>query len=352
MSTDQNEKAARTLNPRSVWLPVIIGFVIIGITLARDENFTWNSLTRITEIAPGALLVTLLLLLLKDFFNMLRIGFLSGGEFGLSNVFYVVLLWEFAIAVTPPVIGATAVLVFIMLREGLSFGKALAYTMLAAIMDNLFFLTASPIALWLSGGRVIPDSTVADSVLGGSLEYLFYLSYGSITFFTAFMSSAILFLPKTIRRLLESLMSLRWFKKWKPAVTRQSQELELASRVLKGKPLFYWLRLVGFTYLVWLLKYSIVNAVMAGFVPMDLEDHLLAIGRHLTMWVVMLVSPSPGNAGSAEVIFSAFYGQLLGDYTFVASLIWRMLTFYPYLIVGALLLPKWSKRIAMKAGQS
>ncbi|MCE7996485.1 MAG: flippase-like domain-containing protein [Roseivirga sp.] len=346
MSSDRNEKAAKTLNPRNVWLPVIIGFVIIGITLARDENFTWNSLSAITEIAPGALLATLLLLLLKDFFNMLRIGFLSGGEFGLSNVFYVVLLWEFAIAVTPPVIGATAVLVFIMLKEGLSFGKALAYTMLAAIMDNLFFLTASPIALLLSEGAVIPESTVADSALGGSLKYLFYLSYGSIVFFTAFMSSAILFLPKTIRKLLESLMSLKWFKRWKPAVTKQSQELELASRVLKGKSFSFWLKLIGFTYLVWLLKYGIVNAVMAGFVPMDLGDHLLAIGRHLTMWVVMLVSPSPGNAGSAEIIFSAFYGQLLGDYTFVASLVWRMVTFYPYLVIGALILPKWGRRIA------
>lgn len=348
MNPDQNEKAAKTLNARSVWLPVVIGFTIIGITLARDENFTWDSLSTITEIAPGALLVTLLLLLLKDFFNMLRIRFLSGGEFGLSNVFYVVLLWEFAIAVTPPVIGATAVLVFIMLKEGLSFGKALAYTMLAAIMDNLFFLTASPLAILLSGGAVIPDSTVAESTLGGSISYLFYLSYGSIFFFTAFMSSAILFLPKTIRKLLDGLMSLKWFKRWKPAVTRQSQELELASSVLKGKSFSFWLKLIGFTYLVWLLKYGIVNAIMAGFVPMDLDDHLLTIGRHLIMWVVMLVSPSPGNAGSAEIVFSAFYGQLLGEYTFVASLIWRMVTFYPYLIIGALLLPKWSKRISEK----
>lgn len=346
MSSDSNEKAAKTLSPRSVWLPVIIGFAIIGITLSRDESFTWESLNMITEIAPGALLVTFLLLLLKDFCNMLRIGFLSGGEFGLSNVFYVVLLWEFAIAVTPPVIGATAVLVFIMLKEGLSFGKALAYTMLAAIMDNLFFLTASPLAILLSGGAVIPDSPVAENGLGASLSYLFYLSYGSIAFFTAFMSSAILFLPKTIRRLLESLVSLRLFQRWKPAVTKQSQELELASRVLKGKPFSFWLKLIGFTYLVWLLKYSIVNSVMAGFVPLGADDHLLAIGRHIIMWVVMLVSPSPGNAGSAEFIFGAFYNQFLGEYTFVASVVWRMVTFYPYLIIGALLLPKWGKRIA------
>ncbi len=129
---------------------------------------------------------------------------------------------------------------------------------------------------------------------------------------------------------------------------KQSQELELASGVLKGKKISFWFSLIGFTYLVWLCKYGIVNALMAGFVPMETGDHLLAIGRHLIMWIVMLVSPSPGNAGSAEVIFSAFYGEFLGEFTFVTSLIWRMITFYPYLIIGALILPKWSKRVAGK----
>jgi hypothetical protein len=348
MKPETPEKAARTLNPKSVWLPVIIGFSVIAVSLANDENFTWESFSAITKIAPGALLVTLLLLFLKDFFNMLRVRHLSGGEFSMANVIYVVLLWEFAIAVTPPIIGATAVLVYIMLKEGLSFGKALAYTMLAAIMDNFFFLTASPMVLLLSGGAVIPDSGAAASALGGSLEYLFYLSYGSILFFTVFMSSAILFLPRTIRKLLESLMSLSWLRRWKPAVMKQSQELEFASRVLKGKSFSFWLSLIGFTYLVWLLKYGIVNSLMAGFVPMGLGDHLLSIGRHLIMWVVMLVSPSPGNAGSAEIIFDAFYAEILGESTFATSLIWRMVTFYPYLIIGALILPGWSRRLAVR----
>ena len=102
---------------------------------------------------------------------------------------------------------------------------------------------------------------------------------------------------------------------------------------------------IGCTYLVWIFKYAIVNALMAGFVPLSTADHLLAIGRHVIMWVVMLVSPSPGNAGSAEFIFPAFYEEFLGEYTFITSLLWRLVTFYPYLIAGALLLPRWTKRV-------
>lgn len=344
MKPAEGDKALKTLSPKSIWLPVIIALGIVSLVVITDENITWESVSIVSEIAPGALLATIGLLVLKDLFNMWRVKVISGGEFGLRNVVYVVLLWEFAIAVTPPVIGATAVLIFIMYKEGLSLGKALAYTLLAAMLDNLFFLTASPLAILLSDGEVLPVSSSLESALGSSVSYFFYLSYGLIVLYTLFMSSAILFLPKTIRRLLESLMSLKWLKRWKPAVEKQGHELELASRVLKGKKPGYWLSLLGLTYLVWIFKYAIVNALMAGFVEMTLADHLLALGRHLIMWVVMLVSPSPGNAGSAELIFPAFYGDFLGESTFITGLIWRMVTFYPYLIIGALILPAWLKR--------
>ncbi len=345
MNTADQDKALKTLNPRSVWLPVIFSLGIVTWVVLTDENITWESVQAMQEIAPGALLVTLLLLFCKDFFNMLRLRLLSGGEFSLGAAVYVVLLWEFAIAVTPPVIGATAVLIFIMFKEGLSLGKALAYTLLAAMMDNFFFLTASPLAIWFSDGAVLPSNTEVASSLGNSLSYFFWLSYGLIAWYTFQMSAAVLFFPKTIRRILTWLMSLKWLRKWQGAVVKQSKELELASKVLKGKKLSYWLSLIGCTYLVWAMKYAIVNALMAGFVPMGLAEHALALGRHVIMWVVMLVSPSPGNAGSAEIIFPAFYQDFLGEYTFITSLIWRMVTFYPYLLIGAVLLPRWTKRI-------
>lgn len=348
MNSTEEDKALKTLNPRSVWLPVIFSIGIVTWVVMTDENITWESVQAMGEIAPGALIVTLLLLVSKDLFNMLRLRLLSGGEFSFGSVVYVVLLWEFAIAVTPPLIGATAVLIFIMFKEGLSFGKALAYTLVAAMMDNFFFLTASPLAIWLSVGEVLPANAEFASSLGNSLSHFFWLSYGLIIWYTLLMSATVLFLPKTMRRLFEWLTSFRWLQRWRPALLKQSQEMELASKVLKGKKFVYWLSLIGCTYLVWIMKYAIINALMAGFVPMELADHGLALGRHVIMWVVMLVSPSPGNAGSAEIIFPAFYGEFLGEYTFITSLLWRMVTFYPYLLMGALLLPKWTARLLKK----
>ena len=43
----------------------------------------------------------------------------------------------------PLVVGGTAVAIFILNREGLSFGKSIAYAWLTAVLDNLFFVPDS-----------------------------------------------------------------------------------------------------------------------------------------------------------------------------------------------------------------
>ena len=286
----------------------------------------------------------MLVLLFKDVANVIRLRVISKSTLDWGSALRVIFLWEFAIAVTPPIVGATGVLVFIMYKEGLSFGKALAFTLLLATFDNLFFLTASPLALWLSGGEVLPESQAAAETLGDGLKPLFWLSYSLILWYTAFMLSAVLLFPVTIRRFTGYLMNLKWLKKWEEPVLKQADDLVMVSGFLRGRPWHFWLSLLGISYVVWILKFSMLNMVMAGFVDLSLADHGVVLGKHLIMWIVMLVSPSPGNAGTAEFIFPVFFESDMQRFTFITALIWRLMSYYPYLIIGALLIPKWLSR--------
>jgi len=64
------------------------------------------------------------------------------------------------------------------------------------------------------------------------------------------------------------------------------------------------------------------------------------------MWVILLISPTPGSSGIAEYAFSAF----LEDFILVSSLIsaivilWRFLTYYIYLFMGSIVLPRWVRK--------
>jgi len=340
----EDQKALKTLNSKSAILPVLLSLAILAIMFWRDDQLDRESLSAITAVSLVALAFAFVTLFAKDGLNMLRFQVMSEGELSLKSAFYIVMLWEFTIAVAPPLVGATTVLIFVINREGVPLGKALAYALLAASLDNLFFITATPIAIWWSAGAVIPDVALFPDQPDTKISYLFWLSYLMIFGFTLFMLSAIVLMPRFINRMTMKLLKFSLLKRFEPMAIEQSHHLFEAAKQLKGKSGLFWLKLIGITYSIWLFKYAVLSIIGSGFVAMSLSDHLLAIGKHLVFWVALLVSPSPGNAGTAEFVFPVFYGEQLGDFSFASSLVWRFVTYYPYLILGALLLPRWLTR--------
>ena len=59
----------------------------------------------------------------------------------------------------------------------------------------------------------------------------------------------------------------------------------------------------------------------------------------------MLVSPTPGGSGIAEYFYKQMHASVLGDYTLITDVLWRMFTYYFYLVLGAIYLPRWIKRV-------
>ena len=71
-------------------------------------------------------------------------------------------------------------------------------------------------------------------------------------------------------------------------------------------------------------------------------DHLLVFARQLVMWIMMLVLPSPGGSGFAEAVFSDYMADFMPlAFVGVMAFLWRIITYYPYLIIGAVMVPRW-----------
>ena len=58
-----------------------------------------------------------------------------------------------------------------------------------------------------------------------------------------------------------------------------------------------------------------------------------------------MMSVTPGAAGIAEVAFPAVFGLFLGGFTTVALLLYRLLTYYLYLLIGAVVFPRWAASV-------
>jgi hypothetical protein len=65
------------------------------------------------------------------------------------------------------------------------------------------------------------------------------------------------------------------------------------------------------------------------------------------MWIILLISPTPGGSGVAEFIFSDFLGDFITSESWYAPLafFWRLISYYPYLFIGAIILPVWLKKV-------
>jgi uncharacterized protein (TIRG00374 family) len=59
----------------------------------------------------------------------------------------------------------------------------------------------------------------------------------------------------------------------------------------------------------------------------------------------MLVSPTPGGSGVAEFAFGELLVSFSQSTLLLAALaiLWRLISYFPYLFIGAFLLPRWLK---------
>ena len=93
----------------------------------------------------------------RDLFYMLRVPLLTKKQLSWKASFYVIMLWEFASALSPGVVGGSAVAMFIMNRETIPFGKATAIVIITLFMDNLFYVVMIPfVFLFIQSADLFP----------------------------------------------------------------------------------------------------------------------------------------------------------------------------------------------------
>lgn len=337
----------RTFRPTNIFLAVIF-----GVSVSLYNFYKKTSEKGVVDVLVGSLselnftwvFFAFLVLLVRDFGYVYRIRYLTQKDLTWKSSVSTVLLWEFASAVTPSVVGGSAVAVFILNKENISFGKSLAYVLLTAVLDNLFFILLAPIVLFLTPGFAFPVLAFANF----NLENVFWVSYILILVYTLFMATGVFVAPRSFKWVLVKICSLPLLNKWNEWAHEQGEQIRIASKELKGKGFGYWLNAVFSTTFIWTARYFMLNCLIAAFIPgLNVGDHAEVFGNQVVMWIAQLLSPTPGSGGFAEVYFSSFFGAYFKGMglTDVVGFIWRFMTSYLYLIIGAIVLRSWVKRV-------
>ncbi|MEL6539301.1 MAG: lysylphosphatidylglycerol synthase transmembrane domain-containing protein [Bacteroidota bacterium] len=340
------KKAFETLNLNRVWLPVLLGISVVSFLFLRDDAFSADGIRLIGQARISYLLLALLTVVIHDAAFIYRIRVITQQQLGWLSSTYIIILWTFASSVTPSVVGGGVVAIFLMAREGIKAGKALAYVMLTVIFDNFFFVLSAPFGYERARAHLFPANVGAQ--WQGSFAYIFWVGYLLIAVYTLSMILALFVKPKGFKWLLIKITSIGPFKRWQEAASIHGDEVIMASDVLKGNSYGDWASITLTSFVAWAMRFVILNALISAYVPLNFSEHIIVFSKHLVLWVMMLISPTPGSSGAAEFFFQQFYQSTLGEYTLATDFIWRMFTYYLYLLLGVICLPRWLKHQASR----
>lgn len=347
MSQEIKKKSIGKVKTSNVIYPILIGFGVVGYMVYQEFNPAAFDSVHFTSSSLFWLGVAAILMAFRDLGYMIRIRLLADNHLTWRQAFRVIMLWEFTSAVTPSAVGGTSVAILYVHKEGISIGKSSAIVMATSFLDELYFIIVAPlIYLYFGHSRLfnIPGSeglaeglfTVAMVGYFVKLVYIVVLSYG------------LFYNPRGLKWLLVSIFSFRYLRKWRYKMIAVSSEILMSSKNLRSRPLKFWLKTFGATFFSWTSRYFVVNALLLAFFLM--QDQMLIFARQMVMWIMMLVSPTPGGSGFAEYVFTVFLGDLIPvakdlqkSISVGFAFVWRLISYYPYLVIGAFILPRWIK---------
>lgn len=303
-------------------------------------EFSWQAVFYIT--------LAFLCMVLRDFAYMYRLIVLTGNKLTWGQAFNVIMLWEFSSAVSPSVVGGTGPAIFFLHKEGTSLGKSTAVVLTAIFLDEMFFIISVPVVYAIYGSNIFPPESVNSS----EIIMAFYIGYLVILAYTLFLAYALFINPHLFKSFISWVFLFPILVRWRMRARKSANQLIRTSKKLKGKPFSYWFKSAVATIFSWTGRYWVVNFMLMAFfsVRYNFSDQFLIYGRQLSMWIILLVSPTPGGSGIAEFVFSDFLGDFIPNAAWYAplALFWRLISYYPYLIIGVIILPIWIKRVFRK----
>jgi glycosyltransferase 2 family protein len=310
---------------RRLWLG------LVAFTMSFAVPLYWAGVgplfAELQKVSPRLIAAALTMVAVGWAFNAARLRLLTANV-GITvprrRAYAVVISTEFAGAATPGGVGGPLTYLYLLRRHGLDSARAASLYAVDHIMDLAFFATAFPLALlvFALGGSL-------DDPLWFSLAILGPLSGGVVT---------VIALMRHYRPLMRGMgRMLRWLRislRRRQRIARWIIQFRHAIGLLLAMPRHRLALLYLYCAGHWLLRYSVLPLVLFGLgqnVPWSylflVQGALLFAGQ---------LSMLPGGAGGVELGFAALLAAWLDPGTLALGLLlWRFVTFYWYLLLGA-----------------
>lgn len=279
----------------------------------------------------------------RDLAYMWRIRILTHEELSWKRTFFVIMLWEFASALAPGVLSGATVAMFILNREKIALGRSTAIVIITAFFDNLFYILLIPLVfLFVSSDALFPD-TVENT---NAVMTIFWTGFAVFTVLCLLLYLSLFRFPYLLKDLLSLITRLPVIRRWRENALRTGDDVAITAIEMKNEHFSFWLKTFAATFCSWTSRYLVINFILQAFVSLGFLQHIQVLAKQLVLWMFLRVSPTPGGSGAAEWAFSELLSDLTTSAVLLAGMavLWRLVSYFPYLLIGSLILPRWLRK--------
>lgn len=342
-----NDSVKKTFDAWKIFLPVVIGIGVVILMFLHDakkENL--YDVFRSIDFSPWSIFCIFLGFLGmagRDFGLSWRFRALTDHQLSWGKAFRTDFLCEFTSCITPSAVGGSSLGMVFLNSQGIEFGRATTLMMTTLFLDELFFVLACPVILLFTPADQLFNS--GDASFSHGIKFTFWIVFAILFLWTLILYMGIIWRPAWMRSLLKNICKISFLRKFAPKAEELGDNMIATSVLLKQKKFRFWAEVFGGTALSWSSRFLVVNALFLGFVPYADHQQWVIFAREFVLWVVMMVSPTPGGSGLSEWLFSEYYGDMVhtAGMALVMAVFWRIISYYVYLIIGASIVPGWIK---------
>ncbi|MFZ1750790.1 MAG: lysylphosphatidylglycerol synthase transmembrane domain-containing protein [Saprospiraceae bacterium] len=349
---EHDEKSALdNLKVSKIILPTIIG---LGVVLwMMSYQLDMGELKKLDKDSHTLFWISMAIFMyvLRHLFYAWRLRIMTEGAFSWPKAIQLIVIWEFSSAVSPTSVGGAGVAFFLLSQEKLSGAKTISVVLYSMVIDTIFFVLSLPILYLMLGPIMIrPGMVLFSDIDGYGITFLtvllFMTAYGAVFYYGLFVN------PKSIKRLL--IIVSRWsiLKRFRDDLRTTAFDVITTSENIKQKSWKFHANAFGTTLAAWITRFFAINclilALVSGIDP-SLYDHLIILARGIAMHTITSFSPTPGAAGVAEYLFGGFYSDYIPvGIAVLIALVWRLISYYSYLMAGAIIIPIWFRTIRLR----
>ncbi|MDD5862014.1 MAG: lysylphosphatidylglycerol synthase transmembrane domain-containing protein [Prevotellaceae bacterium] len=312
-----------------------IGIIVVVIMMIRDFDISALSQVSFSWQFIAGVVVAFMGYVFQNLFMAERTRLLVDGELNFWKSLRVFILCEFTSAVTPSAVGGSGLAFIYLNQEGVNMGKS-TFTMFAALFADELFLGLTSLALYL----FVPANTLfgIPGDVNSSIHYIFLFSTVIVCAWTLTLFVLIFHHPEYFGKVFKRVCTLRWLRRFYGKARRYGNDLTVASAVARRHNFFYWLKIMGTTTMAWLSRFGIVVAILWAFDAHG--NYLIGLARQWVIWMIAIISPTPGGSGVAELMFRNYYSDFISNTSVVilAAMIWRFIFYYTYLLLGTVMI--------------